>query len=145
MPGPRLSVGVGPVSTTVETVGGSQDLIVADSGSNDVRILTGLGNGFFDDQNATVVPVGVNPTTVIAGQFTNANGPQFVTVNAGSNDVSLITNVFGGVPVVQSFATGGVSPIAGFATQQPGSNLESLVVANNGDGSSRTSMAVRTV
>ena len=50
------------------------DLLVADSGSNQVLLLQGIGNGFFNDQTPTVFPVGTNPTALLVGQFTGGSG-----------------------------------------------------------------------
>ena len=68
-----LKAGLGPVSTVVEDVLGSTvpDLLVANSGSNDVWLLQALGNGFFNDQSPTIYQVGTNPTELFVGQFTN--------------------------------------------------------------------------
>ena len=53
VPGPRLQGGLGPTSTVVENVAGNPfpDLLVSDSGSNQVRLLPGVGGGFFNDQD----------------------------------------------------------------------------------------------
>ncbi|MBV8233825.1 MAG: VCBS repeat-containing protein, partial [Planctomycetaceae bacterium] len=59
--GPRLQLktptkqGIGPVATTVLTPpgGGPADLLVSNSGSNDVWLLPGVGGGFFNDQDPT--------------------------------------------------------------------------------------------
>ena len=77
VPGPRLNAGVGPVATAVADMqsNGVPDLLVADSGSNQVLLLQGIGNGFFNDQNPTVFPVGTNPTSLMVGQFTGWLGP----------------------------------------------------------------------
>src|SRR5215831_1046857 len=71
VPGPRLQAGEGPVMTVVKDVlgRGVPDLLVANSGSNDVRLLPGIGSGFFDDQNPTVYPVGINPGWLFVGNF----------------------------------------------------------------------------
>ena len=63
VPGPRLQAGIGPTSTVVEDVTGDgiPDLLVSDSGSNQVTLLPGVGDGFFNDQNPTIFPVGSNP------------------------------------------------------------------------------------
>ena len=57
-----------------------------------------------------------------------------MTLNAGSNDVSVISDLSAASPVVQSISTGGTAPTAAFAVPILSSGLESLVVANNGDG-----------
>jgi hypothetical protein len=136
VPGPRLQVGDGPVSTVVEDLSGNgqPDLLVLDSGSNDVRLLRGIGNGFFDDQHPTVYAVGTDPGWLFAGHFTAGSGPELVTVNSGSNSVTMISGLGTATPVTQTLPSGGIDPTAGFAVALPGTGLDSVVVANNGDG-----------
>ena len=63
--GPRLnSGGTGPVSTVVGyfTPGSAyQDILVSNSGSNNVALLPGVGGGFFNDQNPQTFAVGTDP------------------------------------------------------------------------------------
>ena len=63
MPGPRLKVGSGPVSTVVKDVTGDgiPDVLVSNSQSNNVMLLPGVGGGFFNDQNPTIFSVGNQP------------------------------------------------------------------------------------
>ncbi|MFI5457562.1 MAG: beta strand repeat-containing protein [Isosphaerales bacterium] len=136
VPGPRLQAGVGPVSTVVADVFGNgvSDLVVANSGSNNVWLLQGIGNGFFNDQNPTIYSVGTNPDALFVGQFTGGSGQELVTVNSGSNNLTLISSLGSGSPQMQSISSGGVDPIAAFAVDLTGNGVDSLVVANNGDG-----------
>jgi hypothetical protein len=136
--GPRLRGGTGPTSTVVQDVNGDgiPDLLVSDSGSNQVRLLPGVGGGFFNDQNPTIYSVGSAPNQVLVGTFTGGpgQGPQVLTVNQGSNDVTLISNPGSDAPVIRSFPTGGTDPVAALGVSVGGSGLESLIVANSGDG-----------
>ncbi len=135
VPGPRLQVGIGPVATVVADVYGTgvPDLVVANSGSNNVMVLPAIGNGFFDDQNPTVYAVGTNPSSLFVGNFTGALGQEIATVNSGSNTVSLVSNLGSASPVTQSVSSGGTDPAAAFMV--PGTGAASLVVANSGNGS----------
>ena len=136
VPGPRLQVGVGPVSTQLVNVPGSSlpDLVVANSGSNSVWLLQGIGNGFFNDQEPTIYPVGTNPTAVFVGHFMSSTSQDLLTVNSGSNDVTLISGLGTASPLMESISTGGVDPTAAFTVDLAGNGQDSLVVANNGDG-----------
>ena len=78
-------------------------------------------------------PVGQAPAALFLGNF-NGLGLGLATLNAGSNDGTLISNAGSANPVIQSFATGGNSPIAGFAGDFNGNGFTDLVVGNNGDG-----------
>jgi hypothetical protein len=134
--GPRLQAGYGPTSTVVRDVNGDAipDLLVTDSGSNQVRLLPGVGNGFFNDQDPKNYSVGSAPAQVLVGNFTAGPGPQIATINPGSNDVTLISDINSNAPVIQSFSTGGIDPVAAFGVDITGDGIESLVVANSGDG-----------
>jgi hypothetical protein len=136
VPGPRLNAGDGPVATAVATLPGSlvPDLLVADSGSNEVRLLRGIGNGFFNDQEPTIYPVGTDPSALFVGPFGGGPGQDLATVDSGSNSVTLISGVGSAAPAIQSIPSGGIDPAAAFMANLPGSGLESLVVANSGDG-----------
>jgi hypothetical protein len=136
VPGPRLQAGEGPVATAVTNLPGdpAPALLVADSGSNSVRLLRGIGNGFFNDQSPVIYPVGTAPTTLLVGQFLGGPGQEVATVNSGSNTVTLISGVGTAAPAIQSIPSGGLDPGSAFAVTLPGNTLESLVVANGGDG-----------
>jgi hypothetical protein len=131
--GPRLnSGGSGPVSTVVGnfTRGAYPDIAVTNSGSNDVALLNGVGQGFFNDQNPTIYHVGTDPVNSFYGDFTGE--PDLVTVNAGSNDLTLIANFNGPDPVTSSIASGGLDPSAAFAFDTA-NGFEDLVVGDSGD------------
>ena len=132
--GPRLKTGDGPVATAVGTdpATGEPYLMVSNSGSNSVWMEPGVGGGFFNDQNPTIYPVGTNPGALFIGNFNGTAG--LATVNAGSNDVTLVSNFLSDTPVTESFSSGGLDPVAGFMTAS-GSGFDSLVIANNESGS----------
>jgi hypothetical protein len=138
VPGDLLQVGAGPVSTAVVREGGKvTGLAVANSASNNVWLLPAVGNGYFNDQAPTVYSVGVNPTAVFAGPFMGGLGQDLVTVDSGSNDVTLIAGLGSASPHTQTISSGGINPTAAFAfaTGAGPNALDDLVVANNGDGS----------
>jgi hypothetical protein len=135
VPGPRLSAGFGPTATAVADVNhdGKPDILVTDSLSNDVRLLIARGNGFFEDLNPTIFHTGESPGPVFV--FNPRPGQtDVVTLNAGSNDLTLIPNIGGGgVVVPQSIPSGGSIPVAGVELDLVG-GATGLLVANNGDG-----------
>ena len=136
VPGPLLAAGVGPVATAVMTPTGqaTPDLLVADSGSNQVLLLQGLGNGFFNDQSPTAYSVGTNPTQLLLGNFTAGSGLDLVTVNSGSDNLTLISGLGTSSPVSQTLSSGGTDPTSAIAVPFPENGLDNLVVGNNGDG-----------
>ena len=135
--GPRIKTDAGPVATVVGSLLGpnESDLAVANSGADNVQIFPGVGGGFFNDQpQATrAVPVGQGPQALFLGNF-NGLGLGVATLNAGSDNGSLISLPGSANPLVQNFATGGNSPTTGFAGDFGDDGLTDLVVGNNADG-----------
>jgi hypothetical protein len=131
IPGPRIKTQAGPDALAVGqlTAGGSTDLFVANSQANTVEQFPGVGNGFFNDQNPTVYPVGQAPSGLFLGHF-NGSGTGIATLDAGSNTITVI----GSSGVTQTFAAGGQRPTTGFAGDFLGNGFTDLVVGNTGDG-----------
>jgi hypothetical protein len=133
--GPRLnSGGTGPVSTVVGyfTPGSAyKDILVSNSGSNNVALLPGVGGGFFNDQNPQTFAVGNDPGPLFEGSFDGK--PDLVTVNAGSNDLTLISDFMSADHVTSTISSGGIEPDAAFSFPS-GSDFDNLVVGNGGDG-----------
>src|SRR5262249_32319883 len=71
IPGPRLTAGSAPVSTTVQDVTGDgiADILVTNQQSNEVVLLPGVGNGFFNDQNPVRFSTGDAPEQALVGNF----------------------------------------------------------------------------
>jgi hypothetical protein len=132
----RLKTGAGPTATVVQEVNGVPNLFVSDSSASEVRRLQGVGDGFFDDAHYTTYATGADPGPLFVGNFTGNPGQlDLVTVNAGSNDLSFISDINGGNLVAQSIPSGGEQPVAAVAGSFGGSDGgEDLLVANNGDG-----------
>jgi hypothetical protein len=132
--GPRLnSGGIGPVSTVVGHFTSSlyQDILVSNSGSNNVALLPGVGGGFFNDTNPQKFPVGDNPGPLFVGNFDGR--PDLVTVNAGSNDLTLISDFMTADHVTSTISSGGTDPDTAFSFSAS-SGFDDLVVGNGGDG-----------
>jgi hypothetical protein len=135
-PSLRLTAGLGPTSTVVRDVSGTgnPDILVSDSQSNDVRLIKGVGGGFFNDTNPTIFSTGIGPTSVLVGNFTGRPGQlDMVTINAGSNTLSQFLDINGGGNVAQTLPSGGSVPIAAVAGDFGGGTTD-LLVANNADG-----------
>jgi hypothetical protein len=135
--GARVQTDAGPVALAVgHLLGPTQtDLAVANSGADNVQIFPGIGGGFFNEQPQAVktYAVGQAPSSLFLGNF-SGSGLGLATLNAGSNNGTLIGNVGSPNPVIQSFPTGGNSPTSGFAGDFTNNGFTDLVVGNNGDG-----------
>ena len=134
-PGERLSPGgSGPVSTVVGYFNGDTypDLLVTDAGSNDVRLLQGVGDGFSSTHTDPIIyAVGADPVTSFTGDFDGHN--DLVTIDDGSNDLTVISGFDGPRPVTTTISSGGTDPLTAFAFAS-GNGFESLVVGNAGNG-----------
>ena len=125
--------GIGPVATAIvpSPSGGPSSLAVSLSGSNQVWVIPGVGGGFFNDQNPTIFSVGNQPGPLFVGNFDGK--PDLVTVNAGSNDLTLISDFMSADHVTSTISSGGTEPDAAFSFSL-GSGFDNLVVGNGGDG-----------
>jgi hypothetical protein len=137
IPGARVHTDAGPVALVVgNLLGDTQlDLAVANSGANNVQVFPGIGGGFFNNQpQATrTYAVGQAPSSLFLGNF-NGLGQGLATLNSGSNNGTLISEIGSANPLTQNFPTGGNSPTAGFAGEFTNDGFTDLVVGNNGDG-----------
>lgn len=143
-PGPRLALqsssaesteqGLGPVSTEITDFNedGILDLVVANSASDNVFQIPGLGNGFFDDQAPIVLPTGTTPQQVLVGEFDPIPGLDLVTINSGSNDITIYSGFNPNSRL--DISSGGDTPIAAIAQDVNDDGSLDLLVANNGDG-----------
>ncbi len=113
---------------------GNPDLLVCNTGSNDVTMYTGLGNGSYDPTATATFDVGIGPEAMFVGQFDRRPDTDLITINSGSNDLTFIGNVFGPQPTTQTISSGGYSPDAAFAIDPGHTGEFDLVVANGGDG-----------
>ena len=67
---------------------GRTDLAIANSGSSDVSVLLGNGDGTFQPQ--VTYAVGIDPYALVAGDFNGDGRPDLAVANSGSNDVSVL-------------------------------------------------------
>ena len=133
--GPRLdSGGSGPVSTVVGNFTGRPypDILVTNSVSNNVTLLQGAGEGLL--QRSDHAPISArHRSRCRASSATSTAQPDLLTVNAGSNDLTLISDFNGPDPVTTTISSGGLDPATAFAFEST-SGFEDLVVGNTGDG-----------
>jgi hypothetical protein len=134
--GERIKTGIGPKMTVVSDINGDgiPDILVSDGQSNDVRLIRGVGDGFFNDSNPTIYPTGINPCPLFVADFSGRPGQlDLVSLNAGSNDLTLVSDINNGGFFGQEIGSGGLVPIARVMGNFGGGGVD-LLVANNGDG-----------
>jgi hypothetical protein len=152
--GERLSSGgLGPVAVALQDVTGPNgkpdgipDLLVTNSLSNNVMLMPGVGNGFFNDQNPVApsasppvgnpspilipIPVGVAPGAVAA--INTVNGPGFAVLDTGSNNLTEFSQFTGGqFATVATIDTGGFNPVSLTTLDLNHDGITDLLVANN--------------
>src|SRR5262249_8937346 len=135
----------GPTSVAIADATGSSgppspdglpDLLVSNGQSNEVSLLASRGNGYFVNQDspvATTLRTGDGPTQVLFGNFDGKGGLDVVTVNSGSNNVTLIAN-FLTDPITSTVASGGILPVAAVVLGVDSDGVSDLLVANVGNG-----------
>jgi hypothetical protein len=130
--GARVQVGDGPVSAQVVTHPGTNqlpDLLVTNSGSNNVFMLSNVGGGFFN-QTPTIFQTGQTPVNTFVGNFNGQMG--FVTLNYNSNSLTFYA---GFDPLNRrDMLSGGSNPLSAVAADVNSDGLLDLVVGNNGNG-----------
>ena len=87
----------------------------ATAGRTTSRCCPGVGGGFFNDQNPTTFAVGTDPGPIFVGNFDGK--PDLVTVNAGSNDLTLISDFMGPIPSPARSPPAGSDPMTAFELQ----------------------------
>jgi hypothetical protein len=140
--GPRLRLfdpatgqsGIGPVATTIQDVTGDgiPDLLVSSPQSDNVFEIDGVGQGLFNDQSPVVFTTGAGsaPVQALVGQFDGSPGLDLVTVDSGSNSLTL----FSGFGAGRILGSGGERPVAALAGDFNGDGFTDLAVVNNEDG-----------
>ena len=104
---------------------------MTNSQSNNVVMIPGTGQDLFDDNKEFDYSTGLDPVQSFVGNFDGT--PGLLTVNAGSDDLTLISDFTGADPVMNTIASGGLDPDAAFAFESA-SGFDDLVVGNAGDG-----------
>ena len=92
MPSTDTTVGLDPHAVVVADFNsdGFLDVATANTATNDVTVLLGIGTGAF--AAAVSYPVGVNPSSLAAGDFSGDGVPDLAVTNTSSNDVSILVN-----------------------------------------------------
>ncbi|MGP0062493.1 MAG: FG-GAP repeat domain-containing protein [Isosphaeraceae bacterium] len=134
-PRPRLPVGDDPISTTVADVYGDgiPDIICVDQGSDDVVVLRGLGDGFFEDDNPLTLPAGPAPIRAFVGTFEADPELDLVILDAGSDELTFYPD-FLRRRTPEFIPTGGADPITA-VMGTIGDGYDVLYIAHEGETS----------
>src|SRR2546423_5490 len=108
----RLKTGRVPVSVAAGDFNGDgqRDLVVANSGSDNVSVYLGDGKGGFSD--AINFAVGSSPRAVAVGDFNSDGHADIVVTNYGANSVSLLAGDGQGRFTSVATLPVGTSPVA---------------------------------
>ncbi|CAF0834378.1 unnamed protein product [Rotaria sp. Silwood1] len=114
----------------------NMDIIVANSGSDNVGIFLGIGNGTFRNQITFYTGNRSMPTCVAVGDLNGDNNMDIIVANNGTNSIGIFLGVGNGTFVNQiNFSTGnGSNPIYVTVGDFNNDNQLDIVVINNANG-----------
>ena len=125
-----------PYSVIVADVNGDNkpDIIVADSGTNNVGVLLNLGNTMFTSQTTYSTGGSSSPQSVVTADINGDNKPDIIVANSGTNNVGVLLNLGNAMFTAQTtYSTGeGSSPQSVAAMDVNGDNKLDLIVAKKG-------------
>jgi FG-GAP-like repeat/FG-GAP repeat len=133
----RFEAGIRPTSVLVAdaTGDGILDIVITEGGSDQVRILPGLGLGKFDDSFPRLLSTGSLPVQCLIEDFTGDGTVDLVTVNRGSDSLTFFESVPNPTTVGRELPSGGQAPSAALAQDVNSDGISDLVVANSGNNS----------
>ena len=127
--------GSSPRSVAVVDVNGDNkpDIVVANSGGNNVGVLLNIGNGTFLSQTPYTTGGGSSPRSVAVVDVNGDNKPDIVVAN-NNNNVGVLFNIGNGTFLSQTTYTtgGGSAPRSVAVADVNGDNKPDIVVANSG-------------
>jgi uncharacterized protein (TIGR03437 family) len=113
-PASPFPVGDQPVSVAVGDFNGdgNLDLVIANSGSNNVTELYGNGKGGFTEAPGSPFNVGTDPEFVAVADFNGDGKPDLAVANADDSTVSILLNTYSATAAVVVSAASGTAPVA---------------------------------
>ena len=133
-PASTVRAGIAPVRSLIvrPTPGSpSADLLICNSGSNDVYLYETSPDGQVEAEPSKIIDVGRLPGDFFVGQFSHRPDIDMVTINSGSDNLTYIGGIFTPHPLRQDITLGASRPIAALALSVNLSGASELVVANS--------------
>jgi uncharacterized repeat protein (TIGR01451 family) len=108
------------------------DLAVVNSGSNNVSIFLGHGDGLFVNADPATVAVGTGPSSIVGGDFNGDQNIDLAVANYGSNNIKILAgNGSGGFTSIADYGTG-TQPTDVVIADYNNDTFLDLIVANSG-------------
>jgi ankyrin repeat protein len=128
------SVGSQPWFVAAADVNGDNkiDIIVANSGSNNVGVLLNTGNGTFTSQTTYSTGSGSVPYSVAVADVNGDNKPDIIVANSGLNSTSILLNIGNGTFIAEMTYSTDSSPYSVAAADVNGDTKIDIIVANHG-------------
>jgi len=133
-PDATVAAGTAPVRTLIVTPdqgSSTPNLLICDSGSNDIYFYRTTTSGQVEAQPAKIITVGDLPDDFFVGRFSRRQEMDLVTINSGSDNLTYIGGIFSPHPNRQVISTGGSHPIAAVPLNISISGISDLMVANS--------------
>ncbi|WP_189525202.1 FG-GAP-like repeat-containing protein [Nostoc sp. 'Peltigera membranacea cyanobiont' 232] len=129
----KFLAGTNPKSVTVADIDGDgkKDLVIANSGDDNISVLLNDGSGGFG--TPTNYTVGVSPSFVAVADFDGDSKLDFVVTNSSDNNISVLLNDGSGGFGTPTNFTVGTNPNAIAVADFDGDGKKDLVVANSDD------------
>ena len=107
-----FAVGTDPTGLTVANLNGQPDLLVADTGSNDVSVLLGRGSGSsWTMVSGARIQTDAGPVALVVGHLLGPTQTDLAVANSGSDNVQIFPGIGGGffndqATAVKTYAVG---------------------------------------
>ena len=110
------------------------DIIVANSGTDNVGVILNAGNGTFLNQTTYSTVTGSSPFSAVVVDVNGDTKPDIVVANSGTHNVGVLLNAGNGTFLAQTiYSTGGTSaPRSAVVYDVNGDNKPDIIVANTG-------------
>jgi uncharacterized protein (TIGR03437 family) len=112
---------------------GNSDLVVTNSGSNNVTELYGNGKGGFTEAPGSPFNVGTDPEFVAVADFNKDGKPDLAVANSDDSTVSVLLNTYSATAPVTVSAASGTAPVAPGSIvsiyRKGGSNLATIAMS----------------